>query len=77
MNRIPITEARRLAELAKAETVVVFTFTDEQFSAVSYGTTKAKCADAAKWLDRIADDLKTGQMPAPGAMIFDGTITQD
>lgn len=76
MNRIAITEARRLAEQAKAETIVVFAFTDDQFSAVSYGVTKAKCATAAKWLDRIANDLKSGRMPAPGAG-FDGSIMQD
>lgn len=76
MNRIAIAEARRLADLAKADTIVVFAFTDDQFSAVSYGATKAKCADAAKWLDRIAADLKTGNMAAPGAG-FDGTILQD
>lgn len=75
MNKIAITEARRLAEQAKAHTIVVFAFTDDQFSAVSYGATKARCA--AKWLDRIANNLKSGEMPAPGAMIFDGAITQD
>jgi hypothetical protein len=76
MKKIAITEARRLAEQAGAHTVVVFAFTDDQFSAVSYGATKAKCADAAKWLDRIADDLKMGQMSAPGDG-FDGGIMQD
>lgn len=75
MNRIAITEARRLAEQAKAHTIVVFAFSDDQFSAVSYGATKAKCADAARWLDRIANDLKTGALAAPGAG-FDGHIDQ-
>lgn len=76
MRKIPISEAKKIAEIAGADTVVVFTFTDERFSFVSYGATKAKCAAAAKWLDRIADDLKSGELPAPGAG-FDGSILQD
>lgn len=77
MKKIAISEARRLAERAGAATIVVFAFTGDQFSAVSYGTTKAKCADAAKWLDRIANDLKSGELSAPGADGFDGAIMQD
>lgn len=76
MKRIPISEAKKLAEIAGAHTVVVFAFTDDRFSSVSYGATRAKCDEAARWLDRIADDLKSGALEAPGA-IFAGSILQD
>lgn len=76
MKKIAISEARRLAEQSGAETIVVFAFTDDQFSAVSYGVTNVKCRSAARWLDAIADDLKNGNIPAPGAG-FTGSIMQD
>lgn len=65
MQKIQITEAKRIAERIGAEAVVVLAFTGDEFAATSYGETKAKCSITAKWLDNLCDQLSTGALPAP------------
>jgi hypothetical protein len=62
---IHITEARKIAERIGADQVMVIAFSRDHYAAVSYGKTKALCADAGKWLDRICDNLADGTLPAP------------
>jgi hypothetical protein len=65
MQKIQITEARRIAERIGAEAVVVLAFSGDNFAATSYGETKQKCAITAKWLDCLCDQLTTGKLAAP------------
>lgn len=66
MQKIQITEARKIAERIGADQVVVIAFGDNHFAVTSYGTTKALCAEAGKWIDQIAADLNSGVMAPPG-----------
>lgn len=65
MQKIQITEARKIAERIGAEAVVVFAFSGDQFAGTSYGVTKAQCAIIGKWLDQIVAMLAAGTLPAP------------
>lgn len=65
MKKIQITEARKIAERIGAEQVVVIAFTADDFAITSYGVTKAKCAEAGRWVDRLCDDLSGGKLSPP------------
>lgn len=65
MQKVQITEAKRIAERIGAEAVVVIAFGGDDFAMTSYGETKAKCTATGKWVDLIANELSTGRIPAP------------
>ncbi len=66
---IHIAEARKIAERIGADQVVVIAFSRDHYAAVSYGKTKALCADAGKWLDRICDNLANGTLSSPSKSV--------
>jgi len=65
MRRIPIQDAKRIAESVGAGVVVVIAFDGKSFAATSYGDTRARCASAAKWIDNLTEKLECGMMAAP------------
>ncbi len=65
MQKIQITEARKIAERIGADQVVVIAFGQDAFAVTSYGTTKLLCAEAGKWIDMLVADLESGKMPTP------------
>lgn len=65
VQKVQITEAKKIAERTGAKQVVVIAFSGDDFAITSYGTTKALCASAGKWVDRIAGDLTTGSLMPP------------
>jgi hypothetical protein len=65
MKKIPITEARRIAEACGAEAVVILAFGDDLVSGTSYGETMAKCKTTGKWMDGLIEKLCDGLMFPP------------
>jgi uncharacterized protein YbjQ (UPF0145 family) len=65
MQKIQITEAKKIAERIGAEAVVIIAFNGDRLAMTSYGATKAKCAATGRWVDMVADDLASGRMAAP------------
>jgi uncharacterized protein YbjQ (UPF0145 family) len=65
MQKIQITEAKKIAERIGAEAVVVIAFSGEQLAMTSYGETKAKCAATGRWVDYLGKELETGRLSAP------------
>lgn len=65
MQKIQITEARKIADRIGAEAVVVIAFDGNSFAITSYGATKDKCARTAKWVDQLSADLEAGKLVAP------------
>jgi len=65
MQKIHITEARRIAERIGADQVIIIAFSAERFAVTSYGTTKELCADAGRWVDQICANLEGGTMKPP------------
>ena len=64
-----ITEAKAIAERMGADSVVILAFYDEDgiVSGASYGQTKAQCCAAAKWMERLIDEMDEG-MPTPSTI---------
>lgn len=65
MQKIQITEAKKIAERIGAEQVIMIAFSQDDFAITSYGVTQKLCHEAAKWAAQIADDLKYGAMMPP------------
>lgn len=64
-NHVHISEARKIAERLKADAVVVLAFQGDHFALASYGATKAKCREAARFVDDLANDISSGVIPPP------------
>lgn len=65
LQKVTITEVRRVVEAHRAAQGIVILFGGGRFASASYGTTKALCSLVAKTLDAIADGLVDGRIPAP------------
>ncbi len=67
MNKIPISEGKRICEKYKAPVVIVFTLLDngDTFNVMTYGATKKLCRHAASLGNQIAEK------------VFDGTIAPE
>ena len=52
--------ARKLAKQHGLQGVIVIAIGDGLYSAASYGSTKAQCAELGRMLDRISDDIESG-----------------
>lgn len=50
-NSLEISDAKRLAKQLNARGVVIFAFGDNYYKAVSYGNTRADCAEFREWLE--------------------------
>jgi hypothetical protein len=62
MNKIPISEGKRICEKYDAPVVIVFTLLDggNTFNVMTYGATKKLCRHAASLGNQIADKVLDG-----------------
>lgn len=62
MNKIPISEGKRICEKYKAPVVIVFTLLDggNTFNVMTYGATKKLCRHAASLGNQIAEKVLDG-----------------
>lgn len=67
MNKIPISEGKRISEKYNAPIVIMFTILDggDTFNVMTYGASKKLCRHAASLGNQIADK------------VLDGTITPE
>lgn len=67
MKRVPITDAKSIAQKCGADAVIVLAFGDGKYSATSYGRTKAICQAFGMVTDQIADEIERGTIQIPEA----------
>lgn len=65
MTKLTISDAKKLASTLAADGVAIFVFRQDQVASASYGADKHLCESMAKFIDRVVDDLESGDIDNP------------